>query len=480
VSPARRWRLPLPRLPLQLWLFGSYVLVLSLPVLAVLGTGALAWDLVNQTREDLEHQGALIAMVAADRMHGRPEGISELLAAAKAQTLAGIRIVNDAGVVVASSGKTVGEDLSDDEEVRTALAGSQGLAIKPREPVPLTRRTDLASRESKSRHADVRVFVAVPIVKDGTVLGAVVLSRTPREEWQTFWQMAPRLTAGALLALALTSMLSVFAGWRAARSLRLLAAASERIAAGQLGDDATFAEAQDSRIRETSLLASAMALMASRLRARLAYISEFAGNVSHEFKTPVSSLRGTVELLRDDEQMSPEQRARFLDNALADLDRLSNLVGGLLRLARAEEGGPHEPVDLDALTDELARRHPAVKVDGEAGTVSGGPEQLGAMVANLLQNALRHGGPNVRLTRWRGLEGGVGVAGVTVQDDGPGIPAAHLPRLFDRFYTTDRARGGTGLGLALVKAIAEAHQGGVDVSSEPGRTVFRAWVRVGG
>jgi signal transduction histidine kinase len=319
----------------------------------------------------------------------------------------------------------------------------------------------------------VRVFVAVPVVKEGEVLGAVVLSRTPREEWQTFWQMAPRLSGGAVVALLSTIVLSLFAGWRASRSLKLLAAASERIAAGQLGTADTFSEAQASRIQETALLGAAMAQMASRLRARLAYISEFAGNVSHEFKTPVSSLRGTIELLRDDEQMPPEQRARFLNNALADLDRLSNLVGGLLRLARAEEGGPRETVDLDALIDELLRRHPGLAVSGAAGAVSGVREQLDTLVTNLVQNALRHGGPNVRVERWRTDT----QAGVTVEDDGPGIPAAHLPSLFERFYTTDRARGGTGLGLALVKAIAEAHDGGVSVDSEPGRTRFRAWVR---
>ncbi len=470
----RRGGWPLPRLPLQLWLLGSYVLVLSLPVFAVLGTGALAWDLVNQTREDLEHQGALIAMVAADRMEGRREGVNELLAAAKAQTLAGIRIVNDEAVVVASSGGTVGDDLSDDEEVRTALAGSRGLAIKPRDPVPLKNRSSYTTRDSPSRHADVRVFVAVPIVKDGEVLGAVVLSRTPREEWQTFWQMAPRLTAGALVALLLTTALAIFAGWRASRSLKGLASASERIAAGQLGTDDTFAEAQDSRIQETALLGGAMALMASRLRARLTYISEFAGNVSHEFKTPVSSLRGTIELLRDDEAMPPDQRARFLENALADLDRLSNLVGGLLRLARAEEGGAREPVGLDALVEEVLHRHPGIPVRGSAGEVSGVREQLDTLVKNLVENAVRHGGPNVRVERWRTPS----TAGVTVEDDGPGIDPAHLPALFGRFYTTDRARGGTGLGLALVKAIAEAHQGGVSVHSEPGCTRFSAWVGV--
>ncbi len=460
----------LPRLPLQLWLLGSYVLVLTLPLFALLGTGALAWDLVNQTREDLQHQGALIAMVAEERM-GDPERLSEMLAAAKAQTLSGIRIVDDAGVVIATSGGVVGEDLSDDAEVRTALEGAEGLAIKPRPRVAEVRRLGPDDYSTPARHADIRVFVAVPIEAQGKVIGAVVLSRTPREEWQTFWQMAPRLTGGAVVALSLTTALALFAGWRASRSLRMLARVSERIASGQALDEATLADARGSRILETALLAEAMGVMAARLRARVAYITEFAGNVSHEFKTPVSALRGTIELLRDDDEMPPEQRARFLDNALGDLDRLSNLVGGLLRLARAEEGGVRTPLDLDALVDEVAARFPGVAVAGSAGAVRGVREQLDTALANLLGNARRYGGAMVRVERTGGAR-----PGFVVVDDGAGIDPSHLPHLFERFYTTDRARGGTGLGLALVRAVAEAHGGGVDVQSRPGETRFTFWV----
>ncbi|MBM4366174.1 MAG: hypothetical protein FJ102_08150 [Deltaproteobacteria bacterium] len=462
-------RLPLPRLPLQLWLLGSYALVFAMPVAALLGTGALAWDLVNQTKEDLEHQGALIAMVAAERM-GKPQRMNEMLAAAKQQTLSGIRITDDAGVVVASSGDGVGEDLSDDAEIRAALEGSQGLAIKPRPGAVGLRGRGLSSQ---SRHADVRVFVAVPITRDGEVLGAVILSRTPREEFQAFWQMAPRLWLGALLAVLSTAVLALLAGHYASRSLRSLGRASERFAAGQLADDGTSADARDSRISETAALADAMEAMAARLRARLAYISEFAGNVSHEFKTPVSSLRGTIELLRDDEAMPAEQRARFLDNALGDLDRLSRLVGGLLRLARAEEGGARETIDALALARDVAQRYANIALSGENVKLVGAREQVETALANLVENARKYGGSGVRIEVFHAPP----LAGFRVIDDGPGIDPAHLPRLFERFFTTDRARGGTGLGLALVKAVAEAHGGHARVESRPGRTSFELALR---
>ncbi len=462
-------RLPLPRLPLQLWLLGSYALVFAMPVAALLGTGALAWDLVNQTKEDLEHQGALIAMVAAERM-GKPQRMNEMLAEAKQQTLSGIRITDDAGVVVASSGDGVGEDLSDDAEIRAALEGSKGLAIKPRPGAVGLRGRGLSSQ---SRHADVRVFVAVPVKRDDEVLGAVILSRTPREEVQAFWQMAPRLWLGALLAVVSTGVLALLAGHYASRSLRALGRASERFAAGQLADDGTIADARDSRISETAALAEAMDGMASRLRARLAYISEFAGNVSHEFKTPVSSLRGTIELLRDDDAMPPEQRARFLDNALGDLDRLSRLVGGLLRLARAEEGGAREPFDARPLAEEVAARYPDVAVSGGTFRLVGAREQVETALVNLVENGRKYGGPHVSIEVFEAPS----LGGYRVVDDGPGIDPAHAPRLFERFFTTDRAHGGTGLGLALVKAVAEAHGGEASVQSAPGRTVFTVTFR---
>ena len=458
----------LPVLRLHYWLVLSYLVVFALPVLALVGTGALANDLRMQTQEDLDHQAQLLAMfVSSELAHGVSlSALSPALTDAKRATLAGFRIVDPDGKVVASSGGDLGDVVSDDPEVAAALAGADGTDVRPRDPGGAFQQP-LASR---SRRADVRVFVAVPIVHDAHVVGAVVLSRTPREELQTFWQMAPRLFVGVLIALAGTVALAISSGRILSRSLEGLGRASQRIAGGD--DEAPEIEhASRSHVSEARALASAMASMSARLRERLRYISDFAGNVSHEFKTPVSSLRGTVELLRDDEAMPPEQRTRFLDNAMADLDRLSRLVGGLLRLARAEEGGPREAVSLDHLMAVVRSRHEQVTVEGNAGCVIGNAEQLEAALTNLVENAYRYGGPavNVRAVCWRAD----GHAGVDVVDDGPGISAANLPRIFDRFFTTDRLGGGTGLGLAFVRAVCHSHGGRVDAESEPGRTRFR-------
>jgi len=463
-------------LSLRTWLVLSHLVVFTLPVLALVGTGALASDLRTQTLEDLEHQAALLSLDLEHRLASSPKGLGDLeldatLVRAKAETLAGFRVVDTSGHVVATSGSDRGEDISADPEVATALGGAEATALKERQRVPTSRE----SLAGKSRHADVRVFVARPLYEGGAVVGALVLSRTPREEVQAFYQMAPRLSVGVVLALAGTVGLAFSAGRILSRSLRSLAEASHGIAAGSEAALVALEPASRSRVAEARALAAAMGTMSARLRHRLRYISEFAGNVSHEFKTPVSSLRGTIELLRDDDEMPPEQRARFLENALSDLDRLSRLVGGLLRLARAEEGGTRVVLSLDELLAAVCARHTDnvsnVSYRGGAARVDANREQLESAASNLVENALRHGGPGVKVEVVGFTEGAW--TGVDVIDDGPGISPANLKKVFDRFFTTDRAKGGTGLGLALVRAVLEAHGGRVEVESAPGHTRFR-------
>lgn len=465
-------------LPLNRWLLISYLLVFLLPAGAVLGSGALARDLAHQTEEDLHHQAALLSLhLGSELSHAGPTtSLSDLaprfdgiLAAAREATLAGFRVVDLDGRVTASSGGGVGEDLSTDLLVQAALAGRTGTERRPR---GATRAAENAL-SGPSRRADYRVFVAEPLRVDGELVGAIVLSRTPREELQTLWQMAPLLSIGLALALALTLLVAILAGYVLSRSLKNLVRASARIAAGSRIAVAELEQPAGSHVAETRELALAMAAMSDRLQERLSYITEFAGNVSHEFKTPVSALRGTIELLRDDEDMEPTQRTRFLDNALADLDRLSRLVGGLLRLARAEEQADVEDIAFGELAEGLRERFPGLQVDGPFPTVRGSRSQVETAVGNLVENAFRHGGDGVRV-RLSGVEERDRV-GVRVEDDGPGISPTNLPRVFDRFFTTGRAGGGTGLGLALVRAVAQTHGGTVTVESHPGATVFHLW-----
>ena len=469
-------RAPLIR-PLHDWLLVTHLLVFALPLIVVVATGALARDLRRQTVEDISHQAVLVALHVESSVasHGGPPdqafrelspALSDLLETVKERTLAGFRVVDRTGVVVAASNHAVGESLGEAPEVVETLRTAENEWWET-ERIP-ARSGPLSS---PSRRAPVRMFVAEPIVVEGQVLGAVVVSRTPREELQAFWHMAPRLAAGAFSALVLVVGLAVLAGRVLSGSLRSLLVASHRMAAGDLDAIGDLTRARDSRVAETRDLAGAMGIMAMRLQARLRYIGEFASHVSHEFKTPVSSLRGAVELLLDDDEMPAAVRDRFLRNALDDLDRLTRMVTGLLQLARAEEGGDRRVLELAEVVDEVVQRHPSVQIAGVGGRVDGNLDQLVTAVHNLVENALRYGGSDSRVIvrSWETeLE-----TGVEVEDNGPGISAANLPQVFDRFFTTGREQGGTGLGLALVRAVVQAHGGRVTVTSRPGKTVFR-------
>ncbi len=217
---------------------------------------------------------------------------------------------------------------------------------------------------------------------------------------------------------------------------------------------------------------------------------DFVANVSHELKTPLTSISGYSETLVQDPP-DAETTRRFLGVIHNNARRMQRLVDGLLDLSRIESGGwrpAPEPVDIGPVAREcwtlLADRPEArqlgftAEVAPEAANFRVDPTAIRQVLSNLFDNAIRHTPAGGRIGfRARRKDGGVQVE---VRDTGAGIPADHLPRIFERFYRADPARarddGGTGLGLAIVKHLVEAHDGEVGAESELGRgTTIRAW-----
>jgi signal transduction histidine kinase len=229
---------------------------------------------------------------------------------------------------------------------------------------------------------------------------------------------------------------------------------------------------------EIATLGAALDDKAAALLHKSRYIEEFAANVSHELKTPLTSIRGAVELLQESgETMSEEQRQRFLANIDAAASRTDRLVNRLLQLARVEAG--HETTEevitvqsfLDALPDGYGD---LVSIDNRCPTELTFPAAaLEGIVGNLLDNALRY---RQRAPAKLTLEVEGKALHLRVEDDGPGISADNQKRLFERFFTTERDRGGTGLGLPIVLATAESHGGRVSVSSSSTGTIVDVWV----
>ncbi len=236
---------------------------------------------------------------------------------------------------------------------------------------------------------------------------------------------------------------------------------------------------------------------AERMRA------DFVANASHELKTPLSTLLGSIETLRGPGREDRAAHDKFLSLMHDEAARMARLVEDLLSLSRIERNErtpPEDRVDLQAAVRAAAENldHEAqargitiaLEVPETLGPVIGDADELGQVWRNLIDNAIKYGGADTTV-RVRaavvaadaappGLAPGVPMISVAVTDSGEGIPAEHVPRLTERFYRVDSARsralGGTGLGLAIVKHIVNRHGGALTVESEPGKgsafTVF--------
>ncbi|HEU4884578.1 MAG TPA: ATP-binding protein [Longimicrobium sp.] len=224
---------------------------------------------------------------------------------------------------------------------------------------------------------------------------------------------------------------------------------------------------------------------------------DFVANASHELKTPLTAIRGFAETLLDP-QLPPELRAQFTQTVKANADRLQRIVDDLLDLSRIETGGWRVEPQIVSIAEiageawgtletasEAKEARIEVRVPPECEFVDADPSALRQIFINLFGNSLRYipQGGEVELSA-RSVPGPIADAPregddprawveVAVRDNGSGIPSAHLPRIFERFYRADAARsreeGGTGLGLAIVKHLVEGHGGGIQAESEFGR-----------
>jgi heavy metal sensor kinase len=291
--------------------------------------------------------------------------------------------------------------------------------------------------------------------------------------------------AGVFIALAslgllgATGLLALWGIRRGLRPLEHLAAQATRVSA----DNWEFRVPEDvQQVEELRPLTRSMAHMLERLERSFAEQRDFVGNAAHELKTPVAVLKSTLQSLLQRPREAEEYRLG-LERSLEDLERLEGLLQWMLRLARAEQSEPGalgrdlEPVDLGATCEEAIARIRRLADDRNAQVhlVTNGrlrlradPEDLQLVWVNLLENAVRYspegGSVEVVITRTEN-----GRARVEFADHGPGIPAADLPRIFERFYRGDpsrtRATGGFGLGLAIAKALVEAYGGTIAAHS---------------
>jgi two-component system, OmpR family, sensor kinase len=312
-------------------------------------------------------------------------------------------------------------------------------------------------------------YLAVPMLAGGEVRGVFVVaifSDLERREVDEVVRVAAIVGA---VALVLTSLLAAALAGRVLEPLR----ATTDTARAITDSDLSRRVAAEGR-GELAELARVINGMLDRLETAFRAQRAFLDDTGHELRTPITIIRGHLELMGDD----PVDREETVALVLDELDRMHRLVEDLILLAKS--GQPDflrpEVVDLEALTEEVLGKAQALDdgrpwlTDGRArARIVADRQRLTQALVQLAHNAVEYTPPGTPVAIGSAVEGGV--ARLWVRDEGPGIPAAEQADLFERFVRGargERARDGTGLGLPLVKAIAEAHGGRVELDSRPG------------
>jgi two-component system OmpR family sensor kinase len=292
------------------------------------------------------------------------------------------------------------------------------------------------------------------------------------------------LLVGAL-ALAAALLAGYLVAARAAAPLRRFAATAAEIDAGDLSPRVS---ADPSSPAELRTLGDSFNHMLDRLEDAFARQRGFVSDASHELRSPLTAIRGQIEVLAREPDPDAADVRRVEAATLAELARVERLVDELLALARLDEGvGPaRRELDGAAFLREAVADAPGGAELGAvaAGRIDADPEMLGRVVRNLVENGRRHAGAagTVRVSS----TAAAGRLRVDVDDDGPGIPPTERERVFDRFHRSDagraRAAGGAGLGLAIARAIVEAHGGSIHAAESPlggARVSFELPLRAG-
>jgi signal transduction histidine kinase len=363
----------------------------------------------------------------------------------------------------------------------------------------LSGRTDLNGRTF--------LFVELPVGGVGGRTDSLVLSAIPRPFVGALEDLAGPLASAGAIALVVAVLIGLLLAGSISEPLGRLTKASEEIARGNYGE-LIEVEGQD----EVSRLGTSFNAMAGAVKHSQQTQKDFVANVSHELKTPLTSIQGFSQAIVEGAVHDMEGAQRAAKLIYDEAQRMSRLVGDLLMLARLDTHqttSDEQTLDLASMLPTWVSRFQSraaevglslnLSLDSPP-PVAGNAGRLEQVVSNLIDNAIKYnhkGGsvevragletrpdPAARSARRKRGDGrkpepAVDWAIISVSDTGMGIPRNSLSRLFERFYRADKARvaGGTGLGLAIAREIVEAHGGHIDVKTDEGKgTTFTVWL----
>jgi signal transduction histidine kinase len=380
-------------------------------------------------------------------------------------TLAGFRLLDPNGIVIAGRNE-VGLSLAHLEEVSQALQGRFIAVLRVR-----ISRHDQPSLYSMSRGTGMRVFTAMPVIVRDQVAGVLYASRTPSNVFKYLYERRKKLILAVFSMIFPTLLIGFLFHRTITEPMRELV---ERTNLVGKGDRDALRPLKRHGTSEFARLSQSFLEMARRLNTRSSFISTFATHVSHELKSPLTSIQGAAELLRDDvdsPDMDDDDRRKFLDNIIADTGRLSEISTRLRDFARAENpvavGAARPSAVITALRSAFTSLN--IRASGDLDTPMRIAEENAAIVfSNLADNARRHGSSWLDISARR--EGDL--LRIKVADDGEGVSPNNRGQIFDSFFTTRRDSGGTGMGLAIVRAMLDAHGGAIRLTDSEQGTAF--------
>jgi two-component system, OmpR family, sensor histidine kinase CreC len=379
-------------------------------------------------------------------------------------TLAGFRILDPRGVVIAGRDE-VGQSLAHIEEVATALQGQYRAVLRTRKPdkppPPIY---------SVSRGVGVHVFSAMPVIVGNRVAGVVYTSRTPSNIFAHLYQERGKFILAGLAVVLATAIIGLIFARTITRPMHELVDRAARIGRG---DRNAFQPLAHYGTREFAQLSHSFLDMAEQLSRRSDYIATFSAHLTHELKSPLTSIKGAAELLLDSLQspsdnLSRMEQKNFISNILSDTGRLEVMTQRLRELARAEAAPLNEHTELSHVIGGLKSRFPTRAIEAAGAldrSIGMSGEKALIVLSHLTDNAIRHNAKRVRL---EAVEENSSIK-VTVSNDGDPISESNREKIFDAFFTTRRDTGGTGMGLAIAQAVMTSHGGSIRLlPSEPG------------
>ena len=459
-----RWKLVLTSLLVvfvPIWLLNRY----ALDFFDRFTRTALEKSMIDDAFIIGEQYKTLVLAAPTNTVAEATEEYGRLLRVYGPQAEARLCLLDTNGVVLFDSDRAsmVGEDLSARREIRKALGGRYGAR---------------AARTPDRQY--MYYYVALPVERSNDTVAVAYVMRHTAPIIGALKRMVVNQRLAATLALVVAALIAIVLAQTLTRRLRALTKAAVAFAKGAAAWPAP-ARGRD----EIGELGRAMDQMATELEKRNRSSREFVAAAVHELKTPLTAVKGTVEILEDGAADDPETRRRFLANIRYETERMIRLVGELNELGKLDVEslrGQTEPVDYGAFVRAVADRlaptfeepHAVLRLNLPEKTITVRivPGRIEQVIANLLDNAFRYS-PASGEVELRVAEGVEGAVWTSVRDTGSGIAPANLAKVFDRFFTTEpKDQPGhphSGLGLAIAKSIIENHQGQISVESVPGQ-----------